>query len=368
VAKARVATLENQLEVLQQKTSLSTTAEVQLAELERQAQAARSLYENFLSRSKELAQMDLSQADARMIYPAEAPLYPSQPQPWLWLPLAAMFGLTLGVALALLLDALDSGFRTLEQMENMTGAPALALLAELPASEGSLFNYAQRKPSSAFAESIRAARAALRFANPDKPPQVILVTSSVPGEGKSLFSTSLAHLAALGGQKVLLLETDLRRPTLAQQFVLKPRHGLAEVLGGEAALSDALHQPQGTKLTVLPATASNPFAPELLASGKMKKLLGELRKKFDLIILDSPPVTAVADATLLAALADSVLFVVRWGTTPRTVTMKALAALKAARAPLAGCLLSRVDFSKQKTYGYGSDAYTYNQAQAYYTD
>jgi capsular exopolysaccharide synthesis family protein len=368
VAKARVATLQDQLEALQQQTSLSTTAEVQLAELERQAQAARNLYENFLSRSKELAQMDLSQADARVIYPAEAPLYPSQPQPWLWLPLAALLGLTLGIALALLLDALDSGFRTLEQLEGVTGAPALGLLAELLPAEGSLFNYAQRKPNSAFAESIRAARAALRFANPDQMPQVILVTSSVPGEGKSLFSASLAHLAALGGQKVLLLEADLRRPTLAQQFALKPRQGLAEVLGGETPLSDALYQPQGTRLTVLPAVDSNPFAPELLASGKMKKLLGDLRKKFDLIILDSPPVTAVADATLLAGLADSVLFVVRWGITPRTVVVKALAALKAAHAPLAGCLLSRVDFSKQKTYGYGSDAYTYNQAQAYYSD
>lgn len=368
VAQARVKTLEQQLEDLQTKTRLSTDAEVQLAELERQSQAERGLYESFLARSKQIAQMDMAQSDARVIYPAETPLSPSKPKKLLIIVLAGLVGAMLGVAAALGLEALDSGFRTTQHLESSAKVAALGMLGELPADVNDRIHYVVDKPTSAFTEGVRAVRTALQFSRPDKPAKVILVTSSVPQEGKSMFSISLAQASAAGGQKVLLIDADMRRPSVSKQLGLEPKLGLAELLVQKAKVKDVIIKSERTGLHILPALPNTQFAQELITSNRMKELMSELRDTYDMIVVDSPPVMAVADSIALSPLVDAVLFMVRWGTTPRQLVLNSIKQLQSCNVPLAGVVMTRVDMAKQQAYGYGDYGYYYGKYKEYYTD
>lgn len=367
MARARVDTLQQQLDLLKEKSQLSSGPAVQLAELERQAAAERGLYEAFLARSRQIAQMDFVTADARVISAAEQPLGPSAPKKPLLLALAFIMGLGLGVGIMLLLELLDSGFRSGSQLETAAGMPVLGLLGELTGVED-VAHYVVNKPTGAFTEAVRAVRTSLQFMNPDKPTKVIMVTSSVPQEGKSLFACSLAQLSAAGGAKVLLVDADMRRPTIANRLNLKPTAGLAEVLVGSAKQKDVIETLKQSGVHVLPALANTQFAQELLASAKMKDLLAEWRKTYDLVVIDCPPVMAVSDAITVSGLVDATLFMVRWGTTPRPLVANALKQLKSARAPVAGVVMTRVDLEKQQAYGYGDYGYYYGKYKEYYSD
>ncbi len=367
IAQARVNTLQDQLDTLQQKTSLTNDAAVQLSELERQADAEKGLYESFLSRSKEIAQMDFVQSDARIISPAEVPLEPSKPNKILVILLGLIAGMGIGVGLMILLEALDAGFRTSTQVENDLGEPVLGMLSELPVDED-LANYVVNKPTSAYTEGLRAVRTAMQFAHPDKPVQAIAVSSSIPEEGKSLFALSLAQLSAQGGQKVLLVDGDMRRPSVAQKLKLSPKSGLAEVLVGQAKFKDVVIKLANSNLSVLPSLPHAQFSQELLGSKKMQELLEEWRKSYDLIVIDCPPVMAVSDAITTASLCDSMLYMVRWGSTPRALAANAIKTLRACHINLTGCVVTRVDLDKQLTYSHGEYGYYHGKYKGYYSE
>lgn len=371
VAQARVNTLQEQLTTLENKTYLGNDASVRLAELERQAEASRTLYQSFLSRSKELAQMDFAQTDARVISAAEPPLKPSSPKKGLILAIAFVLGCALGTGLMFLLEMLDAGFRTSSQMEQELATPLLGVLGELSHDDipaGGLANYVVNKPTSAFTEGLRAVRTAMQFAHPDKPAQVVLVSSSIPEEGKSLFSISLAQLTAQGNHRVLLVDADMRRPSVSNQLGLKPKAGLAEVLVGQVKLKDVLQTLPETKLDVLPSLPNSQFSQELLGSQKMRDLIAEWRKTYDMIVIDSPPVMAVSDAITLAAMADSMMFMVRWGSTPRALAVNAVKLLRSCHAPLTGTVMTRVDLNRQASYTNGDYGYYHGKYKGYYSE
>jgi len=371
VSQARVNTLQEQLTTLENKTYLGNDASVRLAELERQAEASRTLYESFLARSKELAQMDFAQTDARIISAAEPPISPSSPKKLLILAMAFIMGTGLGIGLMFLLELLDSGFRTSAQMEQDLAAPLLGVLGELPAEEsqaGNLAHYVVNKPTSAFTEGLRAVRTAMQFAHPDKPAKVVLISSSIPEEGKSLFSISLAQLTAQGNSRVLLVDADMRRPSVSNQLGLKPKAGLAELLVGQVKMKDILHTLPETKLDVIPSMPNSQFSQELLGSQKMRDLLADWRKTYDMIVIDSPPVMAVSDALTLASLADSMLFMVRWGSTPRALAANAVKLLRSSHAPLTGTVMTRVDLNRQASYSNGDYGYYHGKYKGYYTE
>ncbi|TKW61359.1 MAG: polysaccharide biosynthesis tyrosine autokinase [Blastochloris viridis] len=371
VSQARVNTLQEQLTALENKTYLGNDASVRLAELERQAEASRTLYESFLARSKELAQMDFAQTDARIISAAEPPLGPSSPKKGLILAIAFVIGSALGVGLMFLLELLDSGFRTSNQMEQDLAAPLLGVLGELPAEDsqaGNLAHYVVNKPTSAFTEGLRAVRTAMQFAHPDKPAKVVLISSSIPEEGKSLFSISLAQLTAQGSSRVLLVDADMRRPSVSNQLGLKPKAGLAELLVGQVKMKDVIHTLPETKLDVIPSLPNSQFSQELLGSQKMRDLLADWRKTYDMIVIDSPPVMAVSDALTLSSLADSMLFMVRWGSTPRALAANAVKLLRSSHAPLTGTVMTRVDLNRQASYSNGDYGYYHGKYKGYYTE
>lgn len=367
VVQARVRTLEDQLDALEAASTLSGSAEIQLAELERQAAAGRSLYESFLTRSKEIAQLDFSQSDAKIISSASIPLSPSSPKPKLMLLMALVFGAALGAALVVLIEVLDSAFRTVAQVESVTGLPVLAMLGELP-DDVDVARYASLKPSSAFAESVRALKTNVHYSHPDKTIKVWAVTSSMPEEGKSTLALALAQTLAMSGARVLLMDTDMRKPSIARQLGVKAKHTLGEVLVGQSTLKQALIRDKNASIDVLPSKPDTKFALELLSSAKMTDLMAELRGTYDAIVMDTPPVMAVADVVALSPHIDALIYAVRWGATPRPLAATAMKQLRATHVPLVGAVLARVDLDRQIGYGAGDYSYYYGRYKGYYNE
>jgi capsular exopolysaccharide synthesis family protein len=215
------------------------------------------------------------------------------------------------------------------------------------------------KPLSSMAETIRGLQMRLSLPHGDEP-HVVVVTSALPGEGKTSIAACLARQAALSGRRAVLVDGDLRRPNVhAALGIGRFRHGLVSYLDQECMLDDALVPDPKSPLLSLPATHTR-NAPQLIASDQMEKLISRLRKVADIVIIDSPPVLAVNDANLLAQFADTTLFVVRWEKTPREVAMQAVKSLREVGAPLAGVVLMRADTMRYQYYNYG-----YNASLAY---
>jgi capsular exopolysaccharide synthesis family protein len=183
---------------------------------------------------------------------------------------------------------------------------------------------------------------------------VVLLASSLPGEGKSSLAVALARQAALSSLngKVILIDCDLRRPTISGMMGLRAELGLTELFAGEATFDEVVRTDPKTGLHVLPATPGTPNPPELLNSQHMRALLDKLSETYDLVVLDSPALDAVSDARVLAHLADATVFVVQWETTPRMTALGSLKQLVSAGAQIAGVVLHKVNLRKQPRYGY----------------
>lgn len=346
-ARAREQALADGLAQLERRRVVEGEAAVRLADLEREAEASRVLYESFLTRMKETTgQQGLETPDARIVSAAAVPVRPSGPRRSLIVGAAGLLGLMLGIVLVYAAERLDRGLRGADDVEDRLGLP---LLAAVPAT-------AKGADEDTAAEEMRSLRTALMLTRAT-PPRVICVTSSLPGEGKTTLALSLARTAAGGGTRVALVDCDLRRPKVARLLGLAERPGLVDVLAGDVPLDDALHHVDGA-LSVLPGRVLGGAAPDLLAGPAMRGLLDALRKTVDLVVLDTPPLLPVADARVLAPLADATVFAVRWEKTPHDVAAEGLRHLERAAVQPVGAVLTQVDLRRQRSYGYGG-AYRY---------
>ena len=371
VARARVGSLQASLNGLEGQSGVQGKAKIKLSQLQAAATSSRSLYEAFLSRFKETqGQEGIQTPDARIISKAETPNSPSFPNKSLTLGVAIPGGLLLGFLFAMLAERLDAGFRTTTQVERLLGVPVLTTMPEIPGYEKAHENAADRiveKPMSAFSESVRGLRMGLVMSNVDKRPKVILVTSSVPDEGKTTVAISLARLAALSGEKVVLVDGDLRRPSIAGSLGLaQDSKGIIDMLTGEAGLELCVVSDPRSPVSVLTAAKGAVSPPDLLGSVAMSRVVAGLRNHFDLVVIDSAPLLPVNDTKILAQLADAVVFVVRWEKTPRDAVVQAVRHLMDVNAPVAGVVLSRANTERYKYYSYGyQDYHNYNK---YYSD
>ena len=371
VARARESAVEERLTALKSQAANSNQNEIQLRALEREAEAGRSLLTTMLSRQKETISqedIDFQQPDARVISPADIPIEPSFPQTGITLGLVFLASAIIGMMVILILELLDGGFRSSEQLERATGIPSLGFVPQtaIPEDFDNLPSYVAGHPNTAFAESVRTLNWTLGLTYPEGRPKRILVSSAVPEEGKTTIATCLATVQSAAGEKVLLIDGDTRRPSCNELLNLNRDPGLTDVLMGSTQLEDALQTCEWSGLTVLSAGHPSPNVSTLLASTKMEELLDALDKVYDLIIIDSPPILAAADARILAKHAHATFVVVRWAKTRRQTVRLALQQLDATGAPIAGTLLSAVDARKHAQYGYGDSGVYAGNLEKYY--
>lgn len=341
---------------------------IELQHLSRDAEASRLLYEYFLSRLKEnAAQEGLQQADSRILSHAVIPSAPSEPRKSLILVLSAFLGLIAGSGTALAREAMQNTYRTAAELEDATGIAVMGQIPLVPTQDrqGSL-TYLAEKPMSAAAEAIRNLRTSVLLSRIDTPPQVIMTTSSVPNEGKTLISFALAQNLVGMGKKVLLVEGDIRRLVFSQYVDAKKGKGLLSVLSNEVTLAEAVLQSSMLGCDVLPGDPSNVNAADILSSNRFDAFLEAARSAYDVIIIDTPPVLVVPDARILAPKADMVLFTVQWNKTKTRQVADALHLFSVAGQKVDGLVLNQIDGAGMKRYGYGESYGGYGGT--YYTN
>ncbi|MDZ4319004.1 MAG: polysaccharide biosynthesis tyrosine autokinase, partial [Phenylobacterium sp.] len=346
-------------------------AQVRLNELERTAEASRTLYESYLNRYKETSsQQGIEQSDARVVSSATIPTGQSSPKVPLNLALGLVLAMGCGLGAVVLAEMLDSGLATAEDVEHrldvsyLGAVPLLASVAEGKAS--SPIDYVIDKPLSSFAEAFRNLRASVIYSRLGEGVKVVAITSSLPGEGKTTTSVCLARSAAQQGLKVILVDCDLRRRSVNRLFGAEPARRLIEVLAGEATLDEVLTVDQTTGARLLPLAKSSMTPKDVFGSAAMDRLLEELRRTYDLVILDTAPVLPVADTRVLAPKADVVVFLAHWRKTPQHAIEAAFRLLSGTGAHLAGVALTQVDMKQQAKYGYGDPGYYYAEYKKYY--
>jgi capsular exopolysaccharide synthesis family protein len=295
--------------------------------------------------------------DARVVVVQRAsiPDHPVIPKPVSNIAVGLALGVALGAGLAVLRHALDDTIKHKQTLEEITG---VGLIGNIPLDKERLaipaisFN----RENSASAEAFRGIRTNLQFLAVDNPPQVMLVASSTPGEGKSTIAINIALALAEAEQNVVLVDGDLRKPSLAEYLGLVGQVGFSTVLSGAASLSEVLQKTRFPRLTVLTSGTIPPNPSELLGSSVAKKVLVELRAQFDYVIVDSSPLLAVTDAAILGANSDGVLIVARFGKTKREQLAHAVAHLNDVGASLLGALLTMMPTRGSRSYnsyGYG---------------
>jgi succinoglycan biosynthesis transport protein ExoP len=349
LALARQKAIEKTLGDVTGQNDVDAAKRIDLRELERNASADRALFEDFLQRSKVTEEQSSFEArEARIITPALAPSAPSYPNRGRVLLTALLIGLALGVGGAYGLEYLDAGFAAARQIEDTLRLPLIASIPHMDARELSfdgearaLADYLVARPQSALSETIRSLRSAVQMSDVDTPPKVLLATSTSPGEGKSALAQMLAASAAQSGLKALLIDADLRRRASSIALGLDERAGLVDYLIGDAELSAVVAHNQGRGHWTLPSGAATLNAPDLLASARFRAMIAALRSKFDVIVLDTPPMAPTVDALVAARCADKIIYVVRFALTSRELARETIARLPEPRR-IVGVVLNQI--------------------------
>lgn len=333
--------------------------EFHLRELQREVETNRTLYDTFMGRLKETAATsDLESANARVVDQATVPTEPVKPRKTLIVGIAGLLALFVGIGLALLIEALNNTFKTTEDVEGKLNLPVLGILPLVKgkvdrARIAQLFHSNSDK---GFAESVRTVRTGLVLSGMDAPHKRIVVTSSIPGEGKTSVAANLAFALAQMGDKVLLIDADMRRPIMGKNFeqpVGTP--GLANLIAGTARLEDCIKHVDGIDLLTAGTVPPNPL--ELLSSPRFEKLLDALSGQYARIVIDSPPTQAVSDPIVLGTLADALIYVIKSESTAVQLAVKGVGQLLQHNAPVTGVVLNQVDIKKAQKYGYRYGGY-----------
>jgi capsular exopolysaccharide synthesis family protein len=328
----------------------------------------RHMYESILARLREAAvDAGLDSADISVVDLASVPTGASSMSPVTMAELGFIFGLFAGLALALLLERMDTRMRDSKQIQELLGVPAIAIVpqtnwknkgSETDAATGPEILWDAR---SSFAESMRVFRTSIQLSSTSRESRVIAITSCQPGEGKSTLSMNLAAALAQGGKKVVLVDTDMRRPSVFWRLGLSDRKGLSEYLTGLEPL-DGIIQTHKTlpSLDVIPSGICPPLPADLLASDQMKKFVEALRGRYEYVIFDSPPALSVTDPLIVASVADGLVLVIRQGYCTRAMLSRAGEIFRDVGVKVYGFVLNGVDASLPEYYGYlGYYSYDY---------
>jgi succinoglycan biosynthesis transport protein ExoP len=380
-AQQREELLNRTLE--QQKTEANLMSErmVQYNILKRDAEADKALYDGLLTKLKEAGiSSALQSSNIRVVDPAMIPSAPARPAKMRNVTLAFLVGLVGGVGLAILREYMDNTVKTPDDIETLSHLPSLAVVPAFQDSEGdaprrrsladSLGNghsrhvelVAQHLPKSQMSEAFRALRTALLLSQAGHPPQVILVTSALPREGKTTAAANLAVTLAQLGDRTLLIDADLRKPGVGRLLNLNGNKyaGLSSYLAGVSSLDlVTVQHPAIPNLSAIPTGPLPPNPADLLSSHRFAEAIAELRTKFKFIVIDTPPVMAATDAVILSVKADGVVMVVRSGETPKEAFTRTRDLLMSVKCRLLGVVLNAVD-STAPDYYYSYRYYPYS--------
>jgi len=346
-----------ELRTLETKALEQSRAELRLQQLQREATADRAIYDAFLARMREISeQSNLQTSDARFLSRASIPARPDTLPRRMVVLLTGGAGLVLGAGLAFLLEMMNATFRRPGEIEARTGLPVLAAipLAGKRRKPGEVIAQLLQRPNTALAESIRNLRTSILFSNLEQTPKVVMFTSSLPGEAKTTTAMLTAITSRQMGKSAVIVDCDLRRRTLANIFAGKrDRPGLLAALEGRVPLAEAVFEEAASGLHVLTIepgapTPANPA--DMLAAPRFAEMIAELKARYDLVILDTPPVLVVSDARIVARLADAVVYLVRWNHTRRASIAEGLRELGSVQAPIAGMAITLVREAQAAQY------------------
>lgn len=388
-AKQREELIRQALEVQKAETNNMAEKMVQYNILKRESEADKSLYEGLLTKLKEAGISEgLKSSNLRVVDPAMIPSYPARPAKARNIALAFLVGLVGGIGLALLREYLDNTVKTPDDIETLTRLPSLAVVpafgegvghkrrmgifagASTNGHEKRIELVAQHLPKSQMSEAFRALRTALLLSQPDHPPQVILVTSALPREGKTTAAANLAVTLAQLGDKTVLVDADLRKPGVGRLLNLGTGKyaGLSSYLAGVSTLDlVTVPHPAIPNLAAIPTGPLPPNPADLLSSHKLADAIAELRTKYKFVVIDSPPIMAATDAVILSVQTDGVLLVVRSGETPKEAFTRTRDLLVSVKSRLLGVVLNAVDASAPDyyySYRYYPYSYGYGPQEA----
>lgn len=367
-ARSTEASLEREMNNARSGVSAVNKEEFQLAVLEREVQTNRELYDMFMSRAKETNLAgDVQAAVARVVDRAVPPEVPVKPAKRQIVVVALVLALFIGALISLLLDKLDNTVKGGDDAETRLRLPLLTSLPMLDShSHEQMARLFIDEPNSHHAEAIRTARTGVLLSNIDRSHKTLLVTSTIPGEGKTTLAINLA-LAHAQTKRTLLIDADMRRPQVGRRLGLAPEtKGLSNLVSGQAELAACIHTVADSPLLVMPVGDLPPNPLELLLSERFKEALKALSEQFDIVIVDSPPVELVSEALVLAPLCTSTILVVKAMSTPTPMVRKSITRLQRAGASMLGVVLNHLDFSKaQRYHGQYGGGYSYGEGYGY---
>jgi len=361
---ASVTDLEAQVE--------SQSAELlKLEQLEREAGASRQIYEYFLGRLKETSvQQGVHSADSRILSRAVLPVQPSAPKKGRIVIIAMLTGCVIGCVLVLIREMRQTGFRSAQEAEQAVGITVFAQIPKAPFTRRKrILNYLASKPTSAMVEAVRNLRTSVLLSNMDNPPQVIMMTSSLPGEGKTTQSLALSQSFSGMEKKVLLIEGDIRRRTFQEYFNLKGHPGLVTAVTGDLPLDDIVIHSEDLGVDILLGEKTTVNAADFFSSGRFRTFLSQLRSRYDVIIIDTPPVLVVPDARVIGPMADAVIYAIHWNKTTRAQLEEGVHSLQSVDIKISGLSLNQIDMRKAQNYGGKySELYGYGYGRKYYNN
>ncbi|HVY83774.1 MAG TPA: AAA family ATPase [Caulobacterales bacterium] len=374
VARARLASLQGHLGSVQGRLLNNSSDQVQLNQLDREAAAARAVYESFLQRAHEISDQGVLTSTSRMLSPATPPAAPASPKLTLSLAIAIVVGLIMGVIAGMLVHQFDDTLGSADDVEREVGLPAVAsipvmpkkALRNLPLRDRHPAGFLVANPLSGFAEAFRVLRASIIYSQDRQRHKIVAVTSALPGEGKTTAALCLARVAAMSGEKAILIDCDVRRRSLNDLLDIAPRAGLLEVLSGQVNWRSVIGRDEGAGTHVLPLSTTETPLQDVFGSAAMKKLMDELAAEYDLVVLDCAPVLAVAETRALVALSDMVILLGRWRKTRCRALAAAIAQIEATGASVTGVALNCIDPKAPGRYSHSDSLYYVDAGKGYY--
>lgn len=367
LAKTNVIATSRALDQIKSDIQNLTRKEFQLSVLQREAESNKQLYDLFVNRAKETdVASNLQSTAGRIVDPAVIESIPLKPKKKMIIGIAFILGLLAGIAIVFVLDYLDNTMHSVPDVERRLGVDVLGTvqvldktqLGEKPAARAFLSD-----PNSLFSESIRTVRTAVLLSAIDEPHRVVMVTSTVPSEGKTTISINLAF--ALGQmKKVLLVDGDMRRPSLAKSLGgLDDVRGLVDYLADDATLEECIQPTDSPNVFVLTAGKHLSSPLELLSSHRFGETIAKVKDMFDMVVIDCPPLKPVSDSLVISRYANALLYVVKADSTPHQLVSAAMRRLHDIQAPVLGVVLNQLDNTRTDRYGHYSYQYEYAYGQ-----